>query len=67
MIANAQFSYKFEKFEIYTGSENIFDFRQERPVLSWQNPFGPYFDTSFVWSPTRGREFYVGVRYILPS
>lgn len=60
---NAQFTYNFKKVELYGGCENIFDFRQERPIIGWQDPFGPYFDTSSVWGPTRGREFYVGMRF----
>lgn len=66
-IINAQFTYSFKKFEIYLGCENIFDFRQNQPIISWQNPFSPYFDTSSVWGPNRGRETYIGVRYILPE
>lgn len=62
---NAQFTYSFTKFEVYVGCENIFDFRQLQPIISWQNPFSPYFDTSSVWGPTRGREIYLGVRYKL--
>jgi outer membrane receptor for ferrienterochelin and colicins len=61
-IVNAQFTYSFKKVEVYAGCENIFDFRQEQPIVSWQDPFSPYFDTSSVWGPTRGREFYVGLR-----
>lgn len=64
-IINAQFTYNFKIFEVYGGCENIFDFRQLQPILSWQNPFSPYFDTSSVWGPTRGREIYAGVRFIL--
>lgn len=64
-IVNAQFTYSFKKLEIYLGCENIFNFRQNRPILSWQNPFSPYFDTSSVWGPTRGRETYIGMRYRL--
>lgn len=64
-IVNAQFTYLFKKFEIYGGCENIFNFRQNRPIISWQNPFSQYFDTSSVWGPTRGRETYIGVRYRL--
>jgi outer membrane receptor for ferrienterochelin and colicins len=60
---NAQFTYIFKKFEIYSGCENIFNFRQDKPIISWQDPFGPYFDISSVWGPTRGREFYMGVRW----
>lgn len=62
---NAQFTYNLKKFEVYIGCENIFDFRQKQPIISWQDPFSPYFDTSSVWGPTRGREMYVGVRFKL--
>lgn len=62
-LFNMQFTYNFKKFEIYTGCENIFNYRQNEPIISWQNPFSPYFDTSSAWGPTRGRELYVGVRF----
>lgn len=62
-IINGQFTYYFKSFEIYTGCENLFDFRQNQPIISWQNPYGPYFDTSSVWGPTRGRELYIGFRF----
>ena len=60
---NLQFTKSWKKIELYGGAENIFDYRQLRPIVSWQNPFSPYFDTSFNWGPTRGRELYFGVRY----
>jgi len=62
---NAQFTYNLKKFEVYAGCENILDFRQKQPIISWQDPFSPYFDTSSVWGPTRGREIYAGVRFKL--
>lgn len=62
-IVNAQFTYKFKQIDVYVGCENIFDFRQLQPIISWQNPFSPFFDTSSVWGPTRGREFYLGARF----
>jgi outer membrane receptor for ferrienterochelin and colicin len=64
-ITNAQFTYTIKRFELYVGMENIFNFRQDKPIISWQDPFGPYFDTQSVWGPTRGRETYMGVRYVL--
>lgn len=64
-VVNAQFTYNLKKFEMYGGCENIFDFRQRQPIISWQNPFSPYFDTSSVWGPTRGREIYLGFRFKL--
>lgn len=60
---SGQFTYNFDQLEAYIGCENIFDFRQQRPIISWEDPFGPYFDTSFAWGPTRGREVYMGIRY----
>ncbi len=64
-VINAQVTYNFKKVELYGGCENILDFRQRRPIISWQDPFSPYFDTSSVWGPTRGREFYIGIRFSL--
>ncbi len=64
---NAQFTYNFKRVEVYAGCENIFDFRQLQPIIGWQDPFSPYFDTSSVWGPTRGREAYVGVRFKLKN
>lgn len=66
-IANAQFTYNFEHFKVYVGSENLFDFRQERPIISWENPFSPYFDTSSIWGPTMGRKLYLGITYTIPN
>lgn len=64
-LLNAQFTYHFERFKIYAGCENIFNFRQNQPIISWQDPFSEYFDTSSVWGPTRGRETYLGVTFRL--
>ncbi len=60
---NVQVTRSWKKLELYGGCENLFDFRQLQPIVSWQNPFSPYFDTSFNWGPTRGREIYLGIRY----
>lgn len=66
-VINPQFTYSFDLFDVYVGCENLLDFRQIRPIISWQNPFGPYFDTSSVWGPTKGREIYVGITFRLPN
>ncbi len=64
-ILNAQITFSWKWFDFYGGCENILDFRQIRPITAWQEPFSPYFDTSNVWGPTRGVEFYFGVRFKL--
>ena len=63
-LLNAQFSYKFNKqFEVYMGCENITGFRQEDPILDWEDPFGDYFDASHVYAPITGAMGYVGIRF----
>jgi outer membrane receptor for ferrienterochelin and colicins len=64
-MLNAQFTYKWKAFEWYAGVENILNFTQDNPIISADNPYNPYFDTSFAWGPIRGTEGYVGFRYTL--
>jgi len=61
-VLNMQVSKTWSKLEWYLGCENVLNFRQDKPIIGWQDPFGPYFDTSNVWGPTRGREIYSGLR-----
>ncbi|MEM7370835.1 MAG: TonB-dependent receptor [Bacteroidota bacterium] len=64
VVMNAQISKTFrEFFEIYVGMENMLNYRQEGPILSSEQPFSPYFDSSMVWGPIFGRNTYVGLRY----
>ena len=61
---NSQISKTIRKgFDIYLGSENIFDYRQENAILSNENPFNDYFDSSLIWGPVQGRVVYLGMRY----
>lgn len=62
-VFNAQLNRNWESFEFYVGLENIFDFKQDNPIVSANNPFGQYFDTSFIWGPVKGREIYAGFRF----
>jgi outer membrane receptor for ferrienterochelin and colicins len=64
-IINFQFTKNFQFFEIYTGIENLLDFTQKNPIIAADDPFGKYFDTSMIWGPTKGREFYLGFRFLL--
>ncbi|MDQ3194149.1 MAG: TonB-dependent receptor, partial [Bacteroidota bacterium] len=64
-IINAQFNKNFKYIELYGGIENILNFTQGNPIISADDPFGKYFDTSFIWGPTRGREFYLGFRLLV--
>lgn len=62
-MLDLQLTKRWQTFEIYGGIENIFNYRQNFPILGSDDPFGPYFDSSFNWGPTKGREFYLGFRY----
>ena len=62
---NAQINRIFKKLEIYLGCENIFDYRQYKALIDPENPYGNYFDTSFIWGPLEGRKIYLGLRFKL--
>jgi outer membrane receptor for ferrienterochelin and colicin len=62
-VFNMQLNKNWENFEFYAGIENIFDYKQNNPIVSANNPFGQYFDTSFIWGPVKGREIYAGFRF----
>jgi len=63
-IVNGQFTKNFKHFEAYVGVENILNFTQTNPIINPQDPFSPYFDTSYIWGPTSGRTFYFGFRLL---
>ncbi|MBL7711439.1 MAG: TonB-dependent receptor plug domain-containing protein [Chitinophagaceae bacterium] len=60
---NIQATFRVKDIELYSGCENIGNYRQADPIVSAHQPFGRYFDLSSVWGPTRGREWYLGIRY----
>ncbi len=63
-MVNAQITKSIgKKWEVYTGIENAFDFRQTRLIVDPSNPFGSNFDASIVWGPVQGRMIYVGARF----
>jgi len=51
------------KIEVYLGGENVTNTKQEQPILSADNPFGSYFDTTFVYGPIFGSNYYAGLRF----
>ena len=59
---NAQITKKIDIVDLYFGTENILNFKQDNPIIASDDPFGEYFDASLVWGPIDGRKFYIGVR-----
>ncbi|MBI5404001.1 MAG: carboxypeptidase-like regulatory domain-containing protein [Ignavibacteriae bacterium] len=64
-MMNIQFTKNFRLFEFYTGIENLLNYTQPNPIISADNPFDKNFETGYVWGPTRGREIYFGIRYMI--
>ncbi len=63
-LMNAQISKTWnEKLEVYLGGENLLEYMQPNPIISNEDPFGSYFDSSMIWGPVMGRIIYVGIRY----
>ena len=66
MLFNAQITRIFsEKFNAYVGVENILNYTQPNPILAYDNPSSPFFDSSMVWAPIFGRMIYFGLRYTI--
>jgi outer membrane receptor for ferrienterochelin and colicins len=55
--------------QLYGGVQNLWDYRQaESPLVGYNDPnfeagFSPFFDTAYAYSPSHGREFYIGLRW----
>ena len=65
-LLNAQITRIFSpKFEMYIGGENITGTTQDNPIISADNPFNPYFDSTMVYAPINGANFYTGLRFKL--
>ena len=63
-LLNAQITKVFsKKFEIYAGAENITNYKQKNPILGSDNPFGANFDTTIIYAPVFGSNFYTGLRF----
>lgn len=58
----AQITKNTKRFDIYVGSENIFNFKQNNPILNPDQPFSKDFDSSLIWGPVVGRKIYAGIR-----
>ena len=63
-LLNAQVTKVFsKKFEVYAGAENITNYKQKNPILGADNPFGSSFDTTIIYAPVFGSNFYTGLRF----
>jgi outer membrane receptor protein involved in Fe transport len=62
---NAQVTFKWKKWEVYLGGENLLNFIQQNPIIAGDAPFSNQFDASLIWGPLRGAMAFAGVRFVL--
>ncbi|QHT67968.1 TonB-dependent receptor [Rhodocytophaga rosea] len=63
-IQNVQITKEWKKaFQLYGGIKNIWNFTQDSPLINWQTPFDPSFDTAYAWGPLQTRRLYLGMRW----
>ena len=60
---SAQITRNFRHWAIYIGGENLTNYRQQRPVIGGENPWGTGFDATMVYGPLHGANAYIGFRY----
>lgn len=61
----AQITRFFRTWSIYVGAENMTNYRQEHPIIGYDDPFGTNFDASMVYAPLSGWKVYAGFRWHL--
>ena len=66
LIFNFQLTKVFsEKFELYSGIENLGGYTQKNPIIGSKDPFGSDFDSTLIYAPIMGEIIYAGLRYNL--
>ena len=65
-LINTQITRVFnDSFQLYLGVENLTNYRQKNTILGADDPFGDYFDATYIYGPIFGRMSYVGLRYYI--
>ena len=65
-LVNTQITRVFnDSFQLYLGVENLTNYRQKNTILGSDDPFGDYFDATYIYGPIFGRMSYVGLRYYI--
>lgn len=60
---NAQITRNFRHWSVYIGGENLTAYRQKRPIIGAEDPWGTDFDATMVYAPLHGAIIYAGFRY----
>lgn len=52
-------------FEVFVSGKNVFNYVQDNPIISPQQPFSEEFATDYVYGPLQGRRIMVGIKLTL--
>lgn len=64
-ILHSQITYRFKKFSVYLGGENLLNIIQDGAIIAPNDPFGTYFDATQIWSPINGANIYAGLHFTI--
>jgi len=63
-LINTQITKTFNNnMEFYIGAENLGNYQQEKAIIASDDPFGTYFDSTMIYAPIHGANYYAGFRY----
>ena len=65
-VVNSQITKYFTNWNIYIGVENLFNYRQDNPIIDAATPRSDNFDATMIWGPVHGRKIYGGLRFTIP-
>jgi outer membrane receptor protein involved in Fe transport len=57
-----QITYSLKRINFYIGAENLFNVKQENPIIDAENPFSSSFDATRIYAPITGIIVYTGFR-----
>ena len=61
-MLNAQITRNFRHYSIYSGGENLTNYRQPNPIINATNPWSDSFEPTMIWGPMHGIMGYFGIR-----
>lgn len=64
-ILHSQITYRFKRFSVYLGGENLLNVIQDGAIIAPDDPFGSYFDAAQIWAPIAGANVYAGLHFEL--
>ena len=57
-----QITYSLKRINFYVGAENLFNIKQQNPIIDVENPFSTNFDATRIYAPITGVIVYTGLR-----